>query len=185
MGFYTMIYEDAKTQAIRDMKSVIARLSDDVADMEEGDEELSYLSFSVDYATRTMKEIMEDFLVAYAKDVAMDELMEDTVSGRNSYTEQLRLKKKDDLKEFADYLWNREGMLECTYAQLLKGVEEAWDEASKTWFDVPNWDAVVELMDDDLREQVHAELSPCSEAEFLARYSELHEQKYGEPFEIN
>lgn len=35
------------------------------------------------------------------------------------------------------------------------------------------WDAIVELMDDDTREQVNAELAPCTEEEFLARYLEL------------
>ena len=35
------------------------------------------------------------------------------------------------------------------------------------------WDAIVDLMDDKVREQVSTELSPCSNDEFLARYLEL------------
>lgn len=35
------------------------------------------------------------------------------------------------------------------------------------------WDAVVGLMDDEKREQVHLELSPCTNEEFLNRYLEL------------
>ncbi len=35
------------------------------------------------------------------------------------------------------------------------------------------WDALVEFMDDDIREQVHEELAPCAEEEFLRRYLEL------------
>lgn len=35
------------------------------------------------------------------------------------------------------------------------------------------WNSVVAAMSDDLREQVHAELAPCSEEAFLARYLEL------------
>lgn len=35
------------------------------------------------------------------------------------------------------------------------------------------WDAIVSYMDDDLREQVHAELAPCTNEEFLNRYLEL------------
>ena len=35
------------------------------------------------------------------------------------------------------------------------------------------WDTVVAMMDDDIREQVNAELAPCSEQEFLERYLEL------------
>lgn len=42
----------------------------------------------------------------------------------------------------------------------------------------------VALMDDELREQVHQELSPCTDEEFLNRYQELHNEKYGEDLEI-
>lgn len=35
------------------------------------------------------------------------------------------------------------------------------------------WEAVVEAMDDGLRERVHAEAAPCTEREFLERYLEL------------
>ena len=35
------------------------------------------------------------------------------------------------------------------------------------------WDAVVNLMDDETRERVHEELAPCTMREFLARYLEL------------
>ena len=35
------------------------------------------------------------------------------------------------------------------------------------------WEAIVNLMDDDIREQVHRELAPCTNEEFLSRYLEL------------
>ena len=35
------------------------------------------------------------------------------------------------------------------------------------------WEAVVNLMDDETREQVHTELAPCTELEFLTRSLEL------------
>lgn len=35
------------------------------------------------------------------------------------------------------------------------------------------WAAAVNLMDDDIREQVHRELAPCTSEEFLSRYLEL------------
>lgn len=35
------------------------------------------------------------------------------------------------------------------------------------------FDAIVGMMDDEIREAVHTELAPCTEAEFLARYLEL------------
>lgn len=35
------------------------------------------------------------------------------------------------------------------------------------------WESIVEMMDDDIREKVHAELAPCTEEEFLRRYLEI------------
>ena len=35
------------------------------------------------------------------------------------------------------------------------------------------FDAIVNLMDDDIRERVHSEVAPCAEAAFLKRYLEL------------
>lgn len=37
-------------------------------------------------------------------------------------------------------------------------------------------DAIVVLMDNDLREKVHFEIAPCSNEEFLKRYCELNPQ---------
>ena len=36
-----------------------------------------------------------------------------------------------------------------------------------------NWNAIVNMMDDEIREQVHMELAPCTDEEFLKRYLEL------------
>lgn len=47
-----------------------------------------------------------------------------------------------------------------------------------------DFDACVNLMDDDLREQAHAELAPCTEQEFIDRYCQLHFDKYGEDFQV-
>ena len=47
-----------------------------------------------------------------------------------------------------------------------------------------DFDACVNMMDDDLREQVHCELAPCTDQAFLDRYCQLHEKKYGEEFQI-
>ena len=46
------------------------------------------------------------------------------------------------------------------------------------------YDAAVALMDDEIREAVHADLSPCHELEFLTEYMKRHEEKYGMPFII-
>jgi hypothetical protein len=36
-----------------------------------------------------------------------------------------------------------------------------------------DWDVIVHYMDDETREQVHSELAPCAELDFLIRYLEL------------
>ncbi len=50
--------------------------------------------------------------------------------------------------------------------------------------DMIDFDAAVNLMADDLREQVHVELAPCTEQEFYNRYCELHSERYGEEFYV-
>lgn len=47
-----------------------------------------------------------------------------------------------------------------------------------------NFDACVNLMDDEIREAIHAELAPCTEQEFLNAYVDRHYDKYGEQFKI-
>ena len=48
-----------------------------------------------------------------------------------------------------------------------------------------NYAAAVELMDDDLREQLHAEMAPCTNQEFYDAYVKAHAEKYnGEKFQI-
>ena len=48
-----------------------------------------------------------------------------------------------------------------------------------------NYDAAVELMDDDLREEVAADLAPCTEQEFFAEYAKRHAAKFGEEWELD
>jgi len=38
--------------------------------------------------------------------------------------------------------------------------------------ELADWDTIVSMMDDDIREQVADELAPCSNADFLRRYLE-------------
>lgn len=44
------------------------------------------------------------------------------------------------------------------------------------------YEACVNLMDDEIREQLHFELAPCTDEEFLAAYIKRHEEKFGEVF---
>lgn len=50
--------------------------------------------------------------------------------------------------------------------------------------DIKYFAAAVNMMDDDLREELHAQLAPCSEEEFLRAYEKAHFEKYGEEFAI-
>jgi len=45
------------------------------------------------------------------------------------------------------------------------------------------FDAMVNVMDDEIRERLHMELAPCSEQEFLDAYAKAHREKYGSEFE--
>ena len=47
-----------------------------------------------------------------------------------------------------------------------------------------DFEAAVNLMDDEIREALHAELAPCTEQEFFDAYCKAHEEKYGEKFAI-
>lgn len=47
-----------------------------------------------------------------------------------------------------------------------------------------DFDAFVNLMDDDLREQVHAAFAPCTEQEFIDHYCQFHAERFGEDFQV-
>lgn len=44
--------------------------------------------------------------------------------------------------------------------------------------------AAVMLMDDEIREEVHADLAPCTDQEFFDEYCKRHLEKYGIEFVI-
>lgn len=46
------------------------------------------------------------------------------------------------------------------------------------------YEAAVNLMDDEIREELHNEMAPCTDLEFLEAYMERHKEKYGTEFEI-
>lgn len=47
-----------------------------------------------------------------------------------------------------------------------------------------DFEAAVNLMDDEIREALHAELAPCTEQESFDAYCKAHEEKYGEKFAV-
>lgn len=48
-----------------------------------------------------------------------------------------------------------------------------------------DYKAIEALMDDDIREALHAELAPCTDEAFLEAYEKTHHEKYGEEFIYN
>ena len=44
------------------------------------------------------------------------------------------------------------------------------------------YNVAVTFMDDDIREALHEQLSPCTDQEFFTAYEQAHEQKHGEPW---
>ena len=48
-----------------------------------------------------------------------------------------------------------------------------------------NYEVAVELMDDDIREELTAELAPCTEQEFFTAYAKAHAEKFGEEWELD
>ena len=47
-----------------------------------------------------------------------------------------------------------------------------------------DFDAAVQMMDDDIREQLHAE-GYETEQKFFTAYERAHEEKFGEPWELS
>lgn len=48
-----------------------------------------------------------------------------------------------------------------------------------------DFEAAVMMMDDDLREELHAELAPCTEQEFFSAYEASYEKMFGEEWELS
>lgn len=48
-----------------------------------------------------------------------------------------------------------------------------------------NYDAAVELMDDEICESLNFELAPCTDQEFFTAYEKAHEEKYGEEWALS
>lgn len=47
-----------------------------------------------------------------------------------------------------------------------------------------DYDLAVSFMDDDLREQIHGDLAPCTDQEFFDEYAKRHEKEFCEVWEL-
>ena len=48
-----------------------------------------------------------------------------------------------------------------------------------------NYEAAVELMDDEICESLNFEIAPCTDQEFFTAYEKAHAEKYGEEWELS
>lgn len=48
-----------------------------------------------------------------------------------------------------------------------------------------DFETAVGLMDDELRERIHAKLAPCSEQEFFEAYEIAHTEEYSADWELS
>jgi hypothetical protein len=46
-------------------------------------------------------------------------------------------------------------------------------------------DVIASYMDDEIREDLHTKMAPCSPQEFVNDYIDAHDEKHGEIFTIN
>ena len=47
-----------------------------------------------------------------------------------------------------------------------------------------DFQVAVMYMDDEIREEIHNELAPCTDQEFFDEYAKRHEEKFGEEWEM-
>lgn len=102
----------------------------------------------------------------------------------------------EDAKDKFDSQCNLEGM----YDDYLTTEEEAFyrvnnigasrkrasvENSNGHVFDDSDWDAIVQNMDPDIREQLSEDLAPCSNQEFFDAYADAYYNKYGEEWELD
>lgn len=85
-------------------------------------------------------------------------------------------------------LWGEDATEETVLSQdKIEMIARGWEKTVDEIIDqlVPiNYNVAVELMDDEIREELHSVLAPCSDARFLWEYCKRHKEKYGKPFSI-
>lgn len=58
-------------------------------------------------------------------------------------------------------------------------------EVRNSWNKPIDYEEAVTLMDDEIREELHMEMAPCTEQEFFEAYAKAHEEKFGEEWELD
>lgn len=99
---------------------------------------------------------------------------DEIVSAANDMIDAYALRHTDeDVACYSDSLWEIYCCTGCVSPEAQKII------------DAGLYDAAVELMDDEIREPIHAAIAPCSEIAFLGAYMIAHREKHGEEFSVN
>lgn len=59
---------------------------------------------------------------------------------------------------------------------------EEYEDKSENMLSRLEWEVIVNMMDDEIREELHNDLAPCYAGTFLVWYMAKHSEKYGEDF---
>lgn len=88
-------------------------------------------------------------------------------------------------------IWDNDVTDGLTFEQVEREIESLADAYAEEDVTVVNefgvriaFAAAVPMMDDDIREEIHRELAPCSEQEFFDAYATAHEDRFGETWEL-
>lgn len=88
-----------------------------------------------------------------------------------------------------DYCEDPKNPNEVEMEEIQSGLEELFRKAHEKLIRIPNgtvldWDTAVNLMDDDIREDIHNAHAPCSNSLFFDLYAAAHLAKFGEEWEL-
>jgi hypothetical protein len=102
---------------------------------------------------------------------------------RTAYKVSLKLNRNTDadLIEMLEAADNKQALIKAAMRNYRR---ETKNMKAKEIIESGAYKAAVALMDDEIREAVHADLAPCTDEEFLEEYMKRHLAKYGEEFTI-
>lgn len=102
---------------------------------------------------------------------------------RTAYKVGLKLNRNTDadIIEMLEAAENKQALIKAALREYRK---ETKTMKAKEIIESGAYKAAVALMDDEIREAVHADLAPCTDEEFLEEYMKRHLAKYGEEFTI-
>jgi len=126
----------------------------------------------------------------------------ENVSG-DQFETDLKANSKDEACESAKAIWNaltahdrsKRSEAYICYADLdrldeaeevtpIDTIPDKSEYVFNSYNEMINYAQAVELMDDEIREDLHRQMAPCSNQTFFDAYCEAHEQKYGEEFRV-